>query len=32
VIEATFAEGRRRDPDQRAAWIALVDGDPTQID
>jgi hypothetical protein len=32
VIEATFAEGRRRDPDQRAAWIAFVDGDPTQID
>jgi hypothetical protein len=32
VMEATFAEGRRRDPDQRAAWVALVDGDPTQID
>jgi len=32
VIEATFAEGRRRDPDQRAAWVVLVDGDPTQID
>ena len=32
VIEATFAEGRRRDPDQRAEWVALVDGDPIQID
>jgi hypothetical protein len=32
VIEATFAEGHRRDPDQRAEWVALVDGDPTQID
>src|SRR5262249_61507713 len=32
VIEATFAEGRRRDPDQRAEWVVLVDGDPTQID
>jgi hypothetical protein len=32
VIEAGFAEGRRRDPEQQAEWIALVDGDPTQID
>jgi len=32
VSDATFAEGRRRDPDQRAAWVAGVDGDPTQID
>src|SRR6266436_868490 len=32
VIQATFAEGLRRDPEQRAEWVALVDGDPTQID
>ena len=32
VIEATFAEGLRRDPEQRAEWVALVDGDPTQLD
>ena len=32
VIEATFAEGLRRDPEHRTAWVALVDGDPTQID
>ena len=31
VIEATFAEGRRRDPDQRAEWVVLVDGDPTKL-
>ena len=31
VIEATFAEGLRRDPHQRAEWVVLVDGDPTQI-
>jgi hypothetical protein len=32
VIEATCAAGRRRDPDQSAAWVAWVDGDPTQLD
>jgi hypothetical protein len=32
VMEATFAEARRRDPEQTAAWVVLVDGDPTQID
>ena len=32
VIEAGFAEGRRRDPEHQAEWVALVDGDPTQID
>jgi len=32
VIETGFAEGRRRDPEQQAAWVVLVDGDPTQID
>ena len=32
VIETTFAEALRRDPEQQAEWVALVDGDPTQID
>ncbi len=32
VIEAACAEGLRRDPQQQAAWVVLVDGDPTQID
>jgi len=32
VIEAGFAEGLRRDPAHQAEWVALVDGDPTQID
>ena len=32
VIETTFAEARRRDPDQQAEWVVLVDGDPTQLD
>src|SRR5467141_2262544 len=32
VIEAGFAEGLRRDPEHQAEWVALVDGDPTQID
>jgi hypothetical protein len=32
VLEATFAAGRRRDPDQRAAWVVFVDGDPTPMD
>jgi len=32
VIATGFAEGQRRDPEQRAEWIVLVDGDRTQID
>ena len=32
VVEAVVVEGRRRDPEHQAAWVALVDGDPTQID
>jgi len=32
VIETGFAEGLRRDPEQQAAWVVLVDGDPTPID
>src|SRR2546426_1730387 len=32
VIETAFAEGLRRDPQQQAEWVVLVDGDPTQID
>lgn len=32
VIEAGFAEGVRRDPEHQAEWVALVDGDTTQID
>ena len=32
VIETTFAEGLRRDPEQQAEWVVLVDGDATQID
>lgn len=32
VIETAFAEGRRRDPEHQAEWVALVDGDSTQLD
>jgi hypothetical protein len=32
VLETAFAEGLRRDPAQQAAWVVLLDGDPTQID
>jgi hypothetical protein len=32
VVEAVVVEGRRRDPEHQAEWVALVDGDPTQID
>lgn len=32
VIEMGFAEGGRRAPAHQAAWVVLVDGDPTQID
>src|SRR6266853_2170988 len=31
VMEAACAEGLRRDPQQQAAWVVLVDGDPTQL-
>ena len=31
VIETTFAEALRRDPERQAEWVVLVDGDPTQI-
>ena len=31
VIETAFAEGLRRDPQQQAEWVVLVDGDPTQL-
>jgi hypothetical protein len=32
VIETGFAEAKRRDPEQRAEWVVLVDGDLTQLD
>jgi len=32
VIAAGFAEATRRDPDQKRAWVALVDGNRHQID
>jgi hypothetical protein len=32
VIAAAFDEAQRRDPDHRRPWIALVDGNTTQID
>ncbi len=32
VIAAGFEEASRRDPDGRRTWIALVDGDNTQIE
>jgi hypothetical protein len=32
VVEAVVVEGGRRDPEHQAEWVALVDGDPTQID
>lgn len=32
VIAAAFDEADRRDPDHRRPWIALVDGNTTQID
>jgi len=31
VIETTFAEALRRDPERQAEWVVLVDGDATQI-
>jgi hypothetical protein len=31
VIETACAEGLRRDPQQQAEWVVLVDGDPTQL-
>jgi hypothetical protein len=32
VIAAAFGEAERRDPEHRRTWIALVDGNNTQID
>ncbi len=32
VIETGFAEAKRRDPEQRAEWVVLVDGALTQLD
>ncbi len=32
VIETSFAEAKRRDPEQQAEWVVLVDGDLTQLD
>jgi hypothetical protein len=32
VIDASFEEALRRDPEHRAEGVALVDGDPTQLD
>ncbi|MGH3903936.1 MAG: ISKra4 family transposase [Pseudonocardiaceae bacterium] len=32
VIAAAFDEAERRDPDHRRPWVALVDGNTTQID
>ncbi|MGH3889668.1 MAG: ISKra4 family transposase [Pseudonocardiaceae bacterium] len=32
VIAAAFDEAHRRDPDHRRPWVALVDGNTTQID
>jgi hypothetical protein len=31
VLETTFAEALRRDPERQAEWVVLVDGDATQI-
>ena len=31
VIEEVFAEAHGRDPDQVRQWVALVDGNPTQL-
>jgi len=31
VIEQMFAEGRRRDPNQKREWALLVDGQPVQL-
>ena len=32
VIETGFAEAKRRDPEQQAEWVVLVDGALTQLD
>ena len=32
VMEAGCAEGCRRAPAHQAAWVVVVDGDPTHID
>lgn len=31
VIGEAFAEAKKRDPQQKQSWVALVDGNPTQI-
>jgi hypothetical protein len=31
VLEEAFAEATSRDPERTKTWVALVDGDPTQI-
>ncbi len=31
VIENMFSEALRRDPEQKRAWVILVDGQPTQL-
>lgn len=31
VIDQLFEEGLRRDPGRRKTWVALVDGNPTQL-
>ena len=32
VIQEAFREARRRDPEGRKRWVALVDGNETQLD
>jgi hypothetical protein len=32
VIEEAFREGRRRDPERKKTWVALVDGNRPQLD
>jgi hypothetical protein len=31
VIEETFAEGLKRDPERKRRWVVLVDGNPDQL-
>lgn len=32
VIEAAFSEAQRRDPQGRARWVVLLDGNPSQLE
>ena len=32
MIREAFGEARRRDPEGRKRWVALVDGNETQLD